>query len=226
MYPKRRKEKLGVDFADKPYMNIWETIFAVGYDHFLAPTEKACLAGYREHLLQSARGRVLEIGCGTGANFPYYRNGVSELFLTEPSPPMIHQLEHKLSDYHLPVRVLRAQAEQLPLESDSFDTVVSTLVLCTVKDAQAALSEVRRVLKTQGRLLFLEHVSADDPSLAKWQDRLRRPWSWFGCGCQCNRKTAENIQAAGFSLSSLEHHKLEKAPPLVRPVIVGAAAKT
>lgn len=207
-------------------MKLWETIFAAGYDHFLGPMERACLAEYREHLLQSARGRVLEIGCGTGANLPYYRNGVSELVITEPSQPMIHQLERKLSPYHLPVRVLRAQAEQLPLEPESIDTVVSTLVLCTVKDVQAALAEVRRVLRPQGRLLFLEHVRSDDPTLATWQDRLRRPWSWFGCGCQCNRPTAETIQAAGFALAELVHHKLVKAPPLVRPVIVGAATRT
>ncbi len=206
-------------------MNIWETIFATGYDHFLAPTEKACLAAYREHLVQSARGRVLEIGCGTGANLPFYRDGVSEVVMTEPSQPMIHQLERKLSACHLPIRVVRAHAEQLPLEPESFDTVVSTLVLCTVKDARAALAEVRRVLKPQGSLLFLEHVRADDPTLAKWQDRLRRPWSWFGCGCQCNRRTAENIESAGFSLGEVAHHKLQKAPPLVRPVIVGAAVK-
>ncbi len=206
-------------------MRLWETIFAAGYDHFLAPTEKACLAGYREYLLQLARGRVLEIGCGTGANLPYYQNGVSELVITEPSLPMLHQLERKLNAYHLPVQVVRAQAEQLPLESASLDTVVSTLVLCTVKDTQAALGEIRRVLQPRGRLLFLEHVRSDDPGLAKWQDRLRRPWSWFGCGCQCNRKTADDIQAAGFSMAELQHHKLEKAPPLVRPVIVGAASK-
>lgn len=206
-------------------MRLWENIFALGYDHFLAPTEHACLAEYRGRLLHTAAGRILEIGGGTGANLPYYRNGVSELVIAEPSHPMLRQLEHKLPAYPLPTRVLRAQAEHLPLESGSFDIVVSTLVLCTVQDAPAALAELHRVLKPQGRLLFLEHVRSDDPTLARWQDRLRRPWSWFGCGCQCNRRTAETIQAAGFALEQLEHHALAKAPPLVRPVIVGTAAK-
>jgi ubiquinone/menaquinone biosynthesis C-methylase UbiE len=206
-------------------MKLWENIFAAGYDHFLAPTEKAGLAEHREHLLQAATGRVLEIGGGTGANLPYYRNGVSELVITEPSDPMLRHLERKLPGYPIPIRLLRAPAERLPFETDSFDTVVSTLVLCTVQDARAALAEVRRVLKSQGRLLFLEHVRSDDPTLARWQDRLRRPWSWFGCGCQCNRPTADNIRAAGFSLADLQHHKLAKAPPLVCPLIVGAAAR-
>lgn len=206
-------------------MKLWENIFAAGYDHFLAPTEKACLAAHREHLLQAATGRVLEIGGGTGANLPYYNHGVSELVITEPSKPMLRQLEPKLPGYRIPTRVVRAQAEQLPLETESFDTVVSTLVLCTVQDVQATLAEVRRVLKSHGRLLFIEHVRSDDPKLARWQDRLRRPWSWFGCGCQCNRPTADNIRAAGFSLDELKKEKLAKAPPLVRPVIVGAAAR-
>ncbi len=205
-------------------MKLWETIFAAGYDRFLAPTEKAGLAAHRQHLLQSATGRVLEIGGGTGANLPYYNHGVSELVITEPSEPMLRHLERKLPGYRIPTRLLHAPAEQLPLEAESFDTVVSTLVLCTVKDARAALNEVRRVLKAHGRFLFIEHVRSDDPRLAGWQDRLRRPWSWFGCGCQCNRPTAETIRAAGFSLAELRQHRLAKAPPLVRPLIVGLAA--
>lgn len=206
-------------------VTLWETIFAAGYDRFLAPTEKAGLAAYREHLLQTATGRVLEIGGGTGANLPYYNHGVSELIITEPSEPMVRQLERKLPGYRIPTSVVRAPAEQLPLEAESFDTVVSTLVLCTVQDPVETLAEVHRVLKSHGRFLFIEHVRSDDPKLAGWQDRLRRPWSWFGCGCQCNRRTAENIRSAGFSLAELRQHKLAKAPPIVRPVIVGAAAR-
>lgn len=207
-------------------MNIWENIFAAGYDHFLAPTEKACLAAHREHLLATASGRVLEIGGGTGANLPYYRDGVTELVIAEPAEPMARRLERKLPGYHIPARLLRAPAEQLPLATGSFDYVVSTLVLCTVQDLPEALAEVRRVLKSQGQLLFIEHVRSDDPKLAGWQDRLRRPWSWFGCGCQCNRRTIENIRAAGFSLAELQQDRLQKAPPLVQPMIIGAAARS
>jgi len=205
-------------------MNIWEKIFAAGYDRFLAPTEKAGLAAFRERLLGTARGRVLEIGGGTGANLPYYGGGVAELVIAEPAKAMARRLERKLPGYRIPTRVLHARAEQLPLEKESFDYVVSTLVLCTVADPHEALSEVRRVLKSKGRLLFIEHVRSDDPKLAGWQDRLRRPWAWFGCGCQCNRRTVDHIRAAGFSLAELRRDKLAKALPLVQPVIVGAAA--
>lgn len=206
-------------------MNIWGEIFAAGYDFVLAPTEKAGLARHRERLLATAKGRVLEIGGGTGENLPYYGKGVVELVIAEPAEAMARRLERKLHGYRIPTRLLRAPAEQLPLETASFDYAVSTLVLCTVQDPLGALAELRRVLKKQGRLLFLEHVRSADPQLARWQDRLRRPWAWFGCGCQCNRPTAENIRAAGFSLAELRQDKLANAPPLVQPVIVGAAAR-
>jgi SAM-dependent methyltransferase len=207
------------------YVDIWGEIFAAGYDCFLAPAEKAGLAGYRQRLLKSATGRVVEIGGGTGVNLPYYGNGVTELVIAEPAEAMARRLERKTLGFRIPTRILRAPAERLPLETASFDYVVSTLVLCTVKDPLAALAEVRRVLKAEGRLLFIEHVRSDDPKLAAWQDRLRRPWGWFGCGCQCNRQTAESIPAAGFSLAELRRDRLSKVPPLVRPVIVGSAAR-
>ncbi len=206
-------------------MTIWGKIFAAGYDHFMAPTEKACLAALRERLLAPAKGRVLEIGGGTGANLPYYRDGVTELVIVEPAEAMTRRLKRKLPGYRIPTRILRAPAEHLPLETASFDYVVSTLVLCTVENPAEALAEVRRALRAHGRLLFLEHVRSDEPALARWQDRLHRPWSWFGCGCQCNRPTAENISAAGFMLAELRQEKLTMAPPLVRPVIVGAAVR-
>lgn len=206
-------------------MKLWENIFAAGYDRVLAPAEKAGLSRHREQLLQAAEGRVLEIGGGTGANLRYYGDQVVELVIAEHSEPMVRRLERKLSGYRIPTRLFHAPAERLPVEAESFDYVVSTFVLCTVKDALAALAEVRRVLKPRGQLLFIEHVRADDPNLAGWQDRLRIPWSWFGCGCQCNRQTAESIRAAGFSLAELRHDTLAKAPLLVRPVIVGVAAR-
>ena len=206
-------------------MKIWENIFAAGYDRFLEPTEKAGLAGHRQRLVGTAAGRVLEIGGGTGANLPFYGEGVVELVIAEPAQPMARRLEPKLNGYKIPTHILPAPAERLPLDTASFDYVVSTLVLCTVRDPTLALAEVHRVLKSEGRLLFIEHVRSDNPKLAGWQDRLRRPWAWFGCGCQCNRRTVENIREAGFSLADLRQGELTKVPPLVRPVIVGVATR-
>ena len=205
-------------------MSIWGRLFAAGYDRFMAATERAGLARHRERLLASAAGRVLEIGGGTGANLPFYGDRVTELVITEPEEPMARRLERKLGGYRIPTRVFRACAEQLPFEDESIDNVVCTLVLCTVTDPAHALAEVRRVLKPLGRLLLIEHVRSEDSGLARWQDRLRGPWAWFGCGCQCNRTTLESIRAAGFSVADLRHEKLSKAPRIVQPVVVGAAA--
>jgi ubiquinone/menaquinone biosynthesis C-methylase UbiE len=206
-------------------MKIWGNIFALGYDRLMAATENAGLRTYRENLLRAASGRVLEIGGGTGANLPFYGEDVTELMIAEPEPPMMRQLQPKLHGYRIPTTILVAPAEQLPVPSESFDCVVSTLVLCTVPDPARALTEVRRVLKDDGQLLFIEHVRSEDPGLARWQDRLRRPWAWFGHGCQCNRSTVETIRSAGFSLSKLESLELPKAPPICRPLVIGNAAR-
>jgi ubiquinone/menaquinone biosynthesis C-methylase UbiE len=206
-------------------MSLRGSIYAAIYDRALSGMEQAGLAGHRERLLASAAGRVLEIGGGTGANLPYYGDRVSELVIAEPEAPMARRLEQKLRGYRISTRVIRAPAERLPLETGSFDFAVSTLVLCTVADPPRALAELRRVLAPDGRLLVLEHVRSDDPGVARWQDRLRRPWAWFGCGCQPNRPTAETMRAAGFSVAELRHDRLRKAPAVVAPIVVGAAAR-
>lgn len=206
-------------------MGLWNRIFAALYDRMMGEAEKAGLSAHREALLARAEGRVLEIGGGTGANLPFYRSAVAELVVTEPEEPMIRRLQPKLHGYRIPTRVLRAPAEQLPLEEGSFDCAVTTLVLCTVAQPDRALAEIRRLLRPGGRLLFLEHVRSEDPKLARWQDRLTGIWSVVGCGCQCNRRTVETIQAAGFAVSDLRHEDFPKAAPLVRPLVIGTAAR-
>ncbi len=206
-------------------MSLWGQVFAAGYDFFMSGSERAGLASHRESLLADAAGRVLEIGGGTGANLPFYGAGVQELVITEPEEPMARRLERKLGGYRISTRVLRAPAERLPVEDEGFDCVVSTLVLCTVTSPSSALAEVRRALKPGGQLLFLEHVRSDDPRIALWQDRLRRPWAWFGYGCQCNRPTVQSLREAGFSLTDLRHDELPKAPRIVRPLVIGVAVR-
>jgi ubiquinone/menaquinone biosynthesis C-methylase UbiE len=204
-------------------MGLWGRFFAAGYDRFMARIEKAGLRDHREALVARVSGSVLEIGGGTGANLDFYSQQVRELVLTEPEEPMARRLERKLAGHSLPARVVRAPAEALPFEQDSFDYVVSTFVLCTVVDPVRALAEIARVLKPGGQLVFLEHVRSDDPALARWQDRLHGAWLRFGHGCNCNRRTLQSIERAGFAVADLERHRLAKAPPLVRPVIAGLA---
>ena len=204
-------------------MSLWGEIFAAGYDLFMARAEQAGLAQWRRQLLGGAAGRVLEIGGGTGANLPFYGSGVRELFISEPDEPMARRLERKLHGYHIATRIIHSTAEELPLSAGSVDCVVSTLVLCTVTNPARVLAEIRRVLKRYGEFYFIEHVRSEEPRLARWQDRLRRPWAWFGNGCQCNRPTLQTICEARFSPVKVKHEQLLKAPPIVRPVVVGTA---
>jgi ubiquinone/menaquinone biosynthesis C-methylase UbiE len=204
-------------------MSIFDRVFASVYDRLMSRSEKAGLRAHREDLLEDARGRVLEIGGGTGANLSFYGSGVETLTITEPEAAMARRLERKLPDSAHPVEFVHACAEELPFEDGAFDVVVSTLVLCTVKDQPRALSELRRVLKADGRLLFIEHVRSAEPRLARWQDRLNGLQQLLAGGCNCNRATLNGIHAAGFSIMGVEHDHLRKAPPIVRPLVVGTA---
>ena len=201
-------------------------IFAAIYDRMLAPEQKAGLRDMRSDLLADSRGKVLELGAGTGLNLEHYGDAVTELVLTEPDPHKAKRLRRRVSASELPfpVEVVEVGAESLPFEDHSFDTAVSTLVFCTVPDAGRAASEVRRVLRPEGQLLVLEHVRGEhEGRLTRWQDRLERPWGWVGAGCHPNRDTAKTL-SAGFDVSGLQRGRLPgNAPPIVKPLIRGSA---
>jgi len=207
----------------KIYDATWGRGFSALYDRAFEATEEAGLRDMRRDLLAQARGRVLELGAGTGLNLELYPEGIESLTLTEPDPHMTKQLRKKLAESDRSAELVEAPAEKLPFDDDSFDTAVVTLVLCTVPDQTAALEEIRRVLKPDGQFLFLEHVRSRNPSLAKWQDRLEGPWRFLGDGCHCNRDTVSTISAAGFKLGDVERPELPKAPPIVRPMAKGSA---
>jgi ubiquinone/menaquinone biosynthesis C-methylase UbiE len=203
-------------------MSLRKKFFAATYDRFSHRSEEAGLREMRHGLLSNAGGSVLEVGAGTGSNLSHYDGKVESLFVTEPESAMLRRLQQKAREQAPLAKVLRAPAEDLPFEEASFDTVVSTLVLCGVDDQERALREIRRVLRPGGQLLFLEHVRSDDPSLARFQDRMN--WlNRFVVHCDCNRPTLATIEAAGFTVSRLEQTTLPKAPKFVRPLIVGAA---
>jgi len=189
------------------------------YDALLARSEHAGLAARRAELLAQARGHVLEIGAGTGLNFRHYPPD-AELTLTEPDAAMRARVKSR-SRRQTKVEVVDASAEQLPFRNRSFDTVVSTLVLCSVDDPAQALAEIRRVLKPDGRLLLLEHVRSREQRRARTQDALSRPWRMLSGGCHCNRDTVNALTNAGFRVASLEHGALPKAPAFLRPLIIG-----
>jgi ubiquinone/menaquinone biosynthesis C-methylase UbiE len=206
-------------------MSIRTWFFAATYDRQMRKVEKAGLAEMRRGLLAQAAGVVLEIGGGTGANLGYYPAAVTSLTLTEPNASMLKRLERGVKTYAPAAMVLRAPAEDLPFEDDTFDVVVSTLVLCGVDDQPRAVREIRRVLRPEGRLLFFEHVRADDPAAAKKQDRM----NWLNRAvvcCDCNRSTLDTLEGGGFRATSLERTQLPKAPSFVRPAILGVAVPT
>jgi SAM-dependent methyltransferase len=203
-------------------------IFARFYDRMTAGTERAGLAEMRRELLATASGRVLELGAGTGHNLEHYTDAVTELVMTEPDPHMALRLRERLAKEPPAAgnpTVVEASAETLPFDDVSFDTVVATLVLCSVGDPQRALAEARRVLVEGGRLLYIEHVRSTRPGLGRWQDRLERPWGFLAGGCHPNRPTDQALADAGFWIDSLERDKLPKAPPIVKPLIRGVARR-
>jgi ubiquinone/menaquinone biosynthesis C-methylase UbiE len=203
-------------------------IFARFYDRMTAATERAGLGEMRRQLLANASGRVLELGAGTGHNLPYYTEAVTELVMTEPDPHMARRLRERLEEEPAAAinpTVVEAPAEDLPFDDGSFDTVVGTLVFCTVDDQHRALAEARRVLVEGGRLLYLEHVRSTRPGLGRWQDVLQKPWGLIAGGCHPNRPTDQAIADAGFWIDSIERAKLPKAPPIVRPLIRGIARR-
>lgn len=206
-------------------MALYDRLFAALYDRSLAATEEADLSRRRQTLVGSARGDVLEIGAGTGLNLAHYPEQLTSLTLSEPSPAMSAKLRERARILGRPVEIIEGGAEALPFEDASFDTVVCTLVLCTVDDPVATIAELWRVLRPGGALLLIEHVRSDDPARARWQDRLEAPWRIFGNGCRCNRDTAAALEAGGFELTELAHAKLRKAPPIVRPLIQARAVK-
>ena len=203
----------------------WVRIGARLYDPLLVLGERAGMRQRRAALLTGARGRVLEIGAGTGLNLPHYPFSVEELVLTEPAGPMARRLERRVRALDRHVQVVPAAAEELPFADDSFDTAVSTLVLCTVQDPERSIAELIRVLKPGGTLLAIEHGPSTSPRWAAVQRMLEPPWKGFACGCHVTRRIPEQLSVAGFQIKDLRAEKWRGMIPIVKPLsIVRATA--
>ncbi len=153
-------------------------------------------------------GRILEIGAGTGANFDYLP-GVDSLVLVEPNRAMHARLRRRAERAGIAVEILEAPAERLPLPDASVDTVIGTLVLCTVVDPASVLAEIRRILRPGGTFRFVEHVAAHAASPRRWiQELVARPWRWVFEGCDARRDTPTMLRAAGFDHIRIEHRRM------------------
>lgn len=206
------------------YDATWGRAFSAIYDTLLKGSEDAGLRDMRRETLAEASGRTIDVGAGTGANLDLYPDSVTGLVLSEPDPHMTKRLRARLAESGTEAELVEAPAERLPFEDASFDTAVFALVLCTVPDPPAALAEAARVLKPGGKLLFVEHVRSQQPGIARWQDRLERPWRFFADGCHCNRDTVAAIEASPFSLQKVERGELPKSPPITKPLARGSAS--
>ncbi len=186
---------------------------------------EAEVADHRSKLLAGLTGSVIEVGAGTGLNFPHYPATVTEVLAVEPEPYLRRLALTTARQAPAPIRVVDGTAEALPAPDTSFDTVVASLVLCSVADLVRALAEIRRVLRPGETLRFYEHVRADAPRLARWQDWLERPWGWLAGGCHPNRDTVAAITTAGLQMVELDRFDLQAMPPPVRPHVLGVAQR-
>jgi ubiquinone/menaquinone biosynthesis C-methylase UbiE len=170
----------------------------------MRPLEKRGFQTIRKNLIAKAEGKVLEIGSGTGVNFPYYEK-VDEVVAIEPQSLMREQSLIRARNSHVSINVISASAEELPFSENSFDTVVGTLVLCTIPDPLKALKEIRRVCKPEGKVLWFEHVRINDSSiLGSLQDWLTPVWKRLFDGCHLNRNTLQLMKQAGFKIIRID----------------------
>jgi ubiquinone/menaquinone biosynthesis C-methylase UbiE len=171
-------------------------------------------ARVRAKIIPGASGTVLEIGIGSGLNLPFYTDAVKHLYGVDPSPQLLKMARAKVATVPFPVEFLTQSAERLPLADHAVDTAVVTWSLCSIPDARAALREMRRVLKPEGKLIFVEHGLAPDPRVQTWQHRLNPLWRRLAGGCNLIRKMDDLIQSAGFSIREVHTEYLPGPRPM------------
>jgi len=197
-----------------------EHIFPRLMDHVMHGKEFQRL---RTEILQSVAGDVLEIGIGTGLNLPHYGPNVSRVRAVDPHPMLPMRVAERRAAVRFPVEISHYSAERLPYEDRTFDYVVSTWTLCTIPNPVTALREVGRVLKPDGRFLFLEHGRSDDRKIARWQDRLNPVQNIIGCGCHLNRRIDDLIAQAGLNITQLDRFAMQEIPRIGGEMYRGTA---
>jgi len=200
-------------------------VIPAAYDRVMRGVEAAGLTRWREELLAGLSGDALEIGAGTGRNLPLYPTAVTHLVLSEPNRHMRARL-CRVAAGRADVDVVDAAAEGLPFDDATFDAVVCTLVLCSVRDPARSLTEIYRVLRPGGCLVFIEHVAAvGRPPRLRWQERLEPLWKRLAGNCHLTRRTEADIVSAGFELLDVRRASMRKAPPFIRPTVRGTARR-
>ena len=205
------------------YDATWGRLFAAVYDRSLKSTEEAGLGQMRRELLAGARGRVVEIGAGTGVNLDLYPEGVESLALVEPDPHMAKRLRAHLSESSRAAEIVEAPAERLPFDERQLRH--RGRHARPLHGARPGGRRRRAGAGAEARRAAAVHRArrAADAHTARWQDRLEKPWRFLGDGCHCNRDTLATLAASRFDLDAVEHGRMPKAPSIVRPLIRGSA---
>jgi ubiquinone/menaquinone biosynthesis C-methylase UbiE len=210
-----------------PITKLRSFLMAKSYDYAMRSTEKKCLSGWRKELLAQASGNLLEIGAGTGVNLPHYPESVTEIVLSEPDPQMRKSLRRKtMAAQKDRILITGWDADAIEMPDASYDTIVSTLVLCSVPNLESSLQEIYRLLRPNGVFLFLEHIISNHPSTVLWQQRIEPFWSFCAGNCRLTRDTASAIQAVGLQIEQLTEAPMTGTPSFVRRTIRGSARKT
>jgi ubiquinone/menaquinone biosynthesis C-methylase UbiE len=183
------------------------------------------LTAERQRALAGARGRVLEVGFGSGHNLPVYPGAVEQVVAVDPSRVAAKLARKRIAAAAIPVEYLPLHGERIDAPDASFDSVVCTFTLCTIPDPLAALGQMLRVLAPAGRFFFLEHGRADDARVRRWQDRLNGMQKALVGGCHLNRDIAGLVRAAGFQIEQLDQHYLERQPRILGYLTRGVARR-
>jgi len=180
------------------------------YAKYVLPTltelamKKEAVQAERVRFVPKATGVVLEIGVGSGLNIPIYGGAVRKLYALDPSAELLRMARPRADRASFPVELLQHPADAIPLGDGTVDTAVTTWTLCTIPDAVAALREIRRVLRPDSRLIFIEHGRSTDPGVVRWQDRLTPLWRKVSGGCHLNRPIDELLAQGGFQVSEMD----------------------
>jgi ubiquinone/menaquinone biosynthesis C-methylase UbiE len=184
------------------------------------------LGKYRRRALETAQGKVLEIGFGTGLNLPYYPQSVSEITAIDPENMLADKTARRIKESTMPVHFVQLDASgKLPFADATFDSVITTWTLCSIEQVDSALAEMRRLLKPNGHYIFLEHGRSDDAKTAHWQDRFNPIEKVIGAGCNINRPIDHLIKAAGFEIETLERFMMPKTPRILGEMYKGIARR-
>ena len=189
------------------------------YDHYILPRFLNAAMGtkpiryQRKKVVPRAEGRVLEVGFGAGHNLPFYdASKVSHIWALEPAQEMRERAAERVAESTVPLEFLDLPGEQIPLDNESADTILITYTLCTIPDVTKALGEMRRVLKSGGKMIFCEHGEAPDADVRKWQERLTPAWKFIGGGCHVGRPIPKMIIDSGFRIEGMETMYLPGTP--------------